>query len=135
MASDSLTPAQRRHCMRRVKNKNTKPELLLRRALWARGFRYRLQVKMLGRPDLLFVGARLVVFVDGCFWHGCPLHHTLPQTNRQYWHEKLTKNMGRDQQVSTQLEAMGWRVLRFWEHELKRDLESVLDQVARALGR
>lgn len=71
--------------MSRVRDRDTKPELALRRRLWSIGLRYRLQYRLPGRPDLTFVGARVVVFVDGCFWHGCPIHATRPATNTEFW--------------------------------------------------
>jgi len=71
-----------------------------------------------GKPDFVFPDQRLAVFVDGCFWHGCPLHGTNPATNREFWSEKITRNRQRDREVNRALRALGWRILRIWEHEL-----------------
>lgn len=116
--------------MSRVPNRDTGPELLLRRRLWAMGCRYRLRRKLPGSPDLVFVGRRLAVFVDGCFWHGCSLHHTLPAANRDFWLRKLERNQARDRRVDEELAAMGWTVLRVWEHEVRADLEGAATRVA-----
>lgn len=119
--TDVMTPAQRSRCMSRIKGRNTGPELCLRRALWIKGYRYRLKVSLLGQPDLVFVGKRLVIFVDGCFWHGCPDHGVRPKSNQQFWHTKIRGNIERDARVTASLEAQGWRVLRVWEHDIEAD--------------
>jgi DNA mismatch endonuclease (patch repair protein) len=114
---DPLTPEQRRLNMSRVRGKDTKPELLIRRALYASGLRYRLHgAKLPGRPDLVFPGRRAVVFVHGCFWHGhhCPLFR-LPATRTAFWSAKIGKNRVRDAAAEGALLAAGWRVLTIWE--------------------
>lgn len=105
---------------------------MLRRKLWSMGCRYRLRLKLPGSPDLVFLSARLAVFVDGCFWHGCPLHHTLPAANREFWLRKVTRNQERDRRVDEELVALGWRVLRIWEHEVRAadGLEAAARRVA-----
>lgn len=127
---DTLTHEQRRLCMSKVRGKDTTPELTLRKALWRLGLRYRLHCKLPGKPDIVFVSARVAVFVDGCFWHGCPQHGSIPKTNRKFWKEKINGNIVRDKEVTAKLEELGWTVLRFWTHELKENLESVLVKVA-----
>lgn len=72
-----------------------------------------------GKPDFVFPPKKIVVFVDGCFWHGCPLHGSIPKTKQEFWMKKLNRNMERDKEVNTILSERGWRVIRFWEHELK----------------
>ncbi len=124
--ADVMTPEQRSRCMSRIRGKDTKSELILRRALWSQGLRYRLKSKLPGKPDIVFPGARVVVFVDGCFWHGCPEHATAPKTNRKFWSKKLKANKDRDLRVTHELEEMGWTVLRFWEHEVKQDVGAVV---------
>src|SRR4051794_33740524 len=96
--ADVLNPEQRSRCMSRIKGKNTKPELMLRKALWAAGLRYRLHTRLPGRPDLTFSGSRVVVFVDGCFWHSCPKHRTTPKTNAAFWNAKIGRNTARDRE-------------------------------------
>lgn len=119
--TDVLTPKQRQLNMSRIRGKDTKPELQLRRLLHAAGLRYRLHCKDLpGRPDLVFPKYNTVVFVHGCFWHrhDCPLFHW-PRTREAFWREKLTRNVDRDQQTEARLLETGWRVLTVWECALR----------------
>lgn len=108
--------------MQRVRQKDTSAELALRRALHALGLRYRIQVTVSTKPrrvaDVTFGGPRVAVFVDGCFWHGCPEHFRRPQTRQKFWDAKITRNQARDAAVTKALRKVGWRVLRLWEHEL-----------------
>lgn len=104
------------------RRKDTGPERLLRSQLHARGLRYRVDrpVVLDGRrvrPDLLFSGAQLAVFVDGCFWHRCPAHATHPKANADYWQAKFARNVARDRADDEALRSAGWKVLRVWEHE------------------
>lgn len=101
---------------------DTKPEVLVRSALHRRGLRFRkdLPLRVGGlrvRPDVVFTGQALAVFVDGCFWHGCPRHQRVPRRNPSYWVPKLEGNAQRDRRVDDALRAAGWRVVRVWEHE------------------
>lgn len=120
--------------MARIRSKHTKPEARLRRRLWARGHRYRLHTKLPGTPDLTFPAARLALFVDGCFWHGCPSHCRRPASNSAYWNEKIDGNMTRDLIVISRLEALGWRTIRLWEHEISSDVEQAVQRVEAALN-
>jgi DNA mismatch endonuclease (patch repair protein) len=131
---DVLTPAQRSLCMSRIRGKDTKPERILRTALWSLGLRYRLHHALPGRPDVVFPMQRIAIFVDGCFWHGCPQHGAQPKTNSDFWKEKLRRNAERDGKVSAALEAEGWTVLRFWEHEIKEDASKVVERIAHVRG-
>lgn len=135
MNSDVMTPDQRSRCMSRIRNRDTGPEVQLRRALWSAGLRYRLRERLPGKPDLVFRKAKLAVFVDGCFWHCCPVHHVTPKNNPQFWAEKFRSNVQRDQTVANDLRRMGWRVLRLWEHEVRDDLKSALLRVELELAR
>jgi DNA mismatch endonuclease (patch repair protein) len=103
------------------RNRDTSPELALRSLVHAAGFRYRVAAKplpgMRRTADLVFGPTRVAVFVDGCFWHGCPEHFVPPKTNPDYWHEKIGRNMQRDRDTDARLADAGWLVLRFWEHE------------------
>lgn len=119
--TDVLTPEQRRKCMSTIRCKNTKPEKRVRKALWSKGLRYRLGYKIPGNPDLVFVSSRIAVFIDGCFWHGCPDHFNQPQTNADFWKTKIEKNIARDRLVDQELSRMGWKVFRCWEHDVKND--------------
>ncbi|MDR0593955.1 MAG: very short patch repair endonuclease [Bifidobacteriaceae bacterium] len=132
------TPAVRRS-MQANRSRDTGPEIALRKLLFARGLRYRVSYKPLADKrvtvDIAFPGPRLIVLVDGCFWHGCPLHHRLPKTNTDYWRAKIDRNVERDAAVSARLEAAGWRVLRFWEHEDFAAAAQAVEQTVRALPR
>lgn len=120
--------------MKRIRTRDTAPELALRRAMWARGLRgWRLNVRSVpGRPDVAWLGARIAVFVDGAFWHGHPDHYW--GQSGAFWDEKIAKNRERDLRVTAELEAEGWTVLRFWDFELQKSLESCVDKVSQALG-
>ena len=116
---DVLSPSQRSRCMSRNKGRDTGPEISLRRSCWAIGLRYRLHTKLPGRPDIVFPGAKVVVFVDGCFWHGCPEHYVAPKTRQEFWRAKRESNRQRDRKVNDALDSAGWHVLRIWEHDLR----------------
>ena len=106
--------------MQSTKRRDTPGELALRTELRKRGLRYRVDYPLAGtrrRADVAFPGARLAVFVDGCFWHGCPLHGTWPKANADWWRAKIEANVLRDRATDSTLVANGWRVLRFWEHD------------------
>lgn len=117
--------------MSRQSSRNTAPEVAVRRLLHAAGLRYRVNFPVPGMPrrtiDIVFPKAKIAVFLDGCFWHGCPVHATRPKANAEWWRNKLDKNIARDIETTQHLEAAGWTVLRFWEHELP-------DTVARAVA-
>jgi DNA mismatch endonuclease vsr len=106
--------------MRSNRYRDTKPELSIRRLLHARGYRYRVDFAPWSnkrrRADIVFTRWRLAVFIDGCFWHGCPEHGTMPATHADYWGSKLAKNIERDMETTAMAEAEGWTVLRIWEH-------------------
>lgn len=116
--------------MQRTRRRDTEAELRVRSAVHRRGLRYRVDRAPLPgirrRADLLFTTERLAVYIDGCFWHGCPLHGTLPKTNAQWWQDKLQTNQDRDRDTDRRLIDAGWHVLRAWEHE---DPERVADRV------
>lgn len=131
---DVLTPKQRSLCMSRIRGRNTKPEIALRSALWALGLRYRLHYPILGKPDIVFPRRRVAVFVDGCFWHGCPEHSVKPKTNSAFWKDKLGKNVERDRRTKATLEAQGWTVLRIWEHEIEQDVSKVVERIMSVRG-
>ncbi|MEU1015958.1 very short patch repair endonuclease [Streptomyces sp. NPDC005898] len=120
--------------MKKQRSRDTKPEMAVRRLLHSAGLRFRLQRRIPGMArstiDIAFPGARVAVFMDGCFWHGCPEHATFPKANSAFWREKIDKNALRDTRTTAHLESLGWTVLRFWEHE---DPELVAARVATAL--
>ncbi|WP_226963597.1 very short patch repair endonuclease [Nostocoides sp. F2B08] len=108
--------------MRGNRRRDTRPELAVRRAVHALGLRYRVDARPLAdlnrRADLVFPRAKVAVFVDGCYWHGCPVHGTVAQTNAAYWDQKIRRNRERDLETDTVLAERGWTSLRVWEHEL-----------------
>ncbi|WP_308295436.1 very short patch repair endonuclease [Streptomyces sp. MUM 178J] len=110
-----------RASMRSNRSRDTKPELALRRAVHAKGMRYRVAVRPLPgvrrTADLVFTRLKIAVFLDGCFWHGCPVHHTKPAANASYWSEKVRRNRERDAEIDRLLEKEGWLSIRVWEHE------------------
>ncbi|MBG0814836.1 very short patch repair endonuclease [Planomonospora sp. ID82291] len=110
-----------RKSMRANKGRDTKPELALRRAVHALGLRYRVSIRPLPKirrtADLVFTKAKVAVFLDGCFWHGCPEHHTKAVTNAGYWAEKVTRNRERDAETDRLLAEADWVVIRVWEHD------------------
>jgi DNA mismatch endonuclease (patch repair protein) len=120
--TDVFTPEKRSSVMRRVKGRDTGPEMKVRRLLTALGARYRLHRKDLpGNPDIVMPGRRLVIFVHGCFWHGhdCARGARVPKANRDYWLGKVGRNRARDEASHAALEAAGWRVETLWECEMK----------------
>lgn len=130
---DVLTPEQRHKNMAAIHSASTKPELMLRKALWHLGFRYRVNAQDLpGKPDIVLPKYRTVVFVHGCFWHGhkdCK-YYTVPKTNTDFWKAKVARNQERDQEEWRQLEAKGWSVIIVWECQLKKAaLEDTITRV------
>ena len=120
--TDIQTPLQRHNTMSAIRGKNTKPEMIVRRGLWKRGFRYRLNYKRLsGHPDLVLRKYKTCIFINGCFWHGhegCK-YYTVPKTNTEFWVNKVQRNKERDERVKHELNAMGWNCITVWECELK----------------
>lgn len=118
--------------MARIRPKNTKPEMRLRHALWEEGLRYRLHYKINRiRPDLVFIGKKVAIFIDGCQWHGCPEHYVRPKTREDFWQAKLLENVNRDSQQTLFLKSNGWSVYRIWEHEIWEDLPKVVFNIKR----
>ena len=133
--ADTLTPAERSALMARIRSVDTKPELAVRRALHARGYRYRIHVRELpGRPDLVFAKRRTAVFVHGCFWHrhGCSRTST-PKSREDFWLGKFDANVERDRKNEALLLHHGWRVFVAWECEIERD-ETLIPRLVRFLG-
>ena len=136
--TDTMTPEQRSRCMAAIKGKDTKPEMIVRRYLFSRGLRFRVQVRKLpGNPDIVLPKYKTVIFVNGCFWHGhegCK-HFRLPKSNVDFWKNKIDNNIARDIRTEAELKSLGWRVLRVWECEIRavstRDgrLQSLYDTI------
>ncbi|MDV7244457.1 MULTISPECIES: very short patch repair endonuclease [Rhodococcus] len=136
-ASWASTPAVRRR-MQRQRTRDTSPEIAIRKLVHAAGLRYRVDVSPLPnlrrRADVVFRPTRVAIFIDGCFWHGCPIHGVRPtKSNRQYWKEKIVRNQARDRDTDERLAKEGWIVIRVWEHEdpllvAQRILRTVADR-------
>ena len=147
---DHLTPQQRHKNMAAIRGKNTKPEMIVRKGLWKRGFRYRLNHRRLpGHPDLVLRKYRTCIFVNGCFWHGhliqfrmhnsqCIINSVcckIPKTNREFWVAKIRRNMERDREDQRKLAELGWHCITVWECELKPSKrEETLDSIAYTLN-
>ncbi|BEV04582.1 very short patch repair endonuclease [Chryseobacterium gambrini] len=130
---DKHTPEQRRFNMQQIKGTNTKPEILLRKLLFSKGFRYRINDKSLpGKPDIVLKKYNTVIFVNGCFWHGhenCR-YYVIPKTRTEFWTDKINGNKKRDKKNTELLLQKGWKVITVWECELKKDK---LDQTVEKL--
>lgn len=125
-------PLTRSQNMAKVKNKDTSIEKKLRQALWHRGYRYRKNDKsVFGKPDVVFKSKRIAIFCDSEFWHGKHLteHGMLPQTNTEFWHNKLMKNIERDKEVTHHLEEDGWIVIRLWAKDIKDNLDHCISKI------
>lgn len=121
--ADTMTPEQRHNCMAAVKGKDTKPEFIVRKYLFSRGLRFRIQVRELpGNPDIVLPKYKTVIFVNGCFWHGhegCK-YSRLPKSNIEFWQTKIKRNIARDIRNEAELKVLGWRVIRVWECDIRK---------------
>lgn len=135
-SSNAIATQQRHKIMASIRGKNTKPEIIVRKGLWNRGFRYRLNHKRLpGHPDLVLRKYRTCVFVNGCFWHGHEGCSKIPSTNREFWEAKIRRNKERDIEAQKELVKMGWHCITVWECELKPKVrEKTLDSLAFTLN-
>lgn len=133
---DKRTPDQIRLNMQHCKNKGSKIEVMLMRELWSRGLRYRKNVNgICGKPDIVFIGKKVAVFCDSEFWHGYNWEERKHdfKSNQEFWIPKIERNMKRDREVTEQLTAEGWTVLRFWGNEIKKNLKECADKIERAV--
>jgi DNA mismatch endonuclease (patch repair protein) len=132
--ADVLTKEQRKYNMSMIKCKNTKPEIILRKLLSANGVKgYRLNYPLTGKPDIVFGKYKLAIFIDGCFWHKCPKCFIQPESNKRFWKNKIKGNVERDKKVNKLLKKEGWKVIRFWEHLLRKRPLSVYSKVIKEL--
>ncbi len=132
---DVFTKAKRSQVMSRIRGRgNKETELALAKLFRMVGITgWRRHAALIGRPDFMFRKERVAIFVDGCFWHGCPKHSNMPKTNRDFWGNKLIRNKARDRQVTRALRFSGWHVVRIWEHELRRPTQ-ILRRLEKKLG-
>ncbi|MDD3602349.1 MAG: very short patch repair endonuclease [Sulfurovum sp.] len=122
--------------MRRIKSKDTSIEIKLRKELWAKGYRYRKNCKdITGKPDICFKGKRLVIFCDSEFWHGKYLQEKkyIPKTNKEYWLPKIERNIKRDKEVNMKLKNEGWKVLRFWQKDIEKNINFCIEEIKKVL--
>lgn len=133
---DDMTPEQRRKNMQHIRSKDTSIELRLRKALWHEGIRYRKNFKDLpGKPDIVLTKYKTAIFCDSSFWHGRNFETKKPvATNHEYWDAKIRRNMERDQEVNTQLEELGWTVLRFWDEDINKHLDDCVQTIKKAIS-
>jgi len=132
--TDVHTKKQRSYNMAMIKGTNTKPELKLRKILSSNGIRgYRIYYKLPGKPDIVFTKYKLAIFIDGCFWHKCPICFIEPENNKKFWKKKINSNVERDKKINKRLKKEGWKVLRFWEHLLRTDPYSAFIKIVREL--
>ena len=119
---DTVSKKKRSEIMSRVKSKDSKIEVLFRKELWKRGFRYRKNSgKYFGIPDIVLPKYKTVIFIDSCFWHGCKKHCRLPSTREKFWKEKINENKKRDKLVNSHYKKTNWKIIRIWEHDLRRN--------------
>lgn len=136
--ADVMTPEQRSRCMAAIKGKDTKPEMIVRKYLFSRGMRFRVQVRKLpGTPDIVLPKYKTVIFVNGCFWHGhedCK-YFRLPKSNVEFWKEKIKRNIERDRESMQALLDLGWKIIRVWECELrnKANREDTLNKIYKSI--
>ncbi len=131
---DNLTKEQRYRNMKAIKAKDTTIEMILRRSMYAKGIRYRVHRNLLGtHPDIIIAKYKIAIFCDGDFWHGKSFYIHPPSTNRKYWYEKIQRNKERDLEQTILLRDSGWCVLRFWESEIRADVEKCTNEIIKAI--
>ncbi len=132
--TDIFTKEQRRRNMQAIKSRSKLEDRVTKR-LWKKGIRYRKNVRNLyGKPDISIKKYKVVVFIDSCFWHACPVHGNMPKSNTSYWSKKLKRNQERDIEVNAFYRERGWHVLRIWEHEVKEDINRVVDNIIKFIN-
>ncbi|MDM5291706.1 very short patch repair endonuclease [Peribacillus simplex] len=126
---DNLDKAARSEIMKKVKS-TSRMEEEVRKALWESGIRFRKNVKnLMGKPDIAINKYKVVIFIDSCFWHACPLHGRIPKSNIDFWKAKLERNKTRDEEVNHYYRSKGWNLNRVWEHELKKDFTNTVEDL------
>ena len=129
---DIFPEETRSRIMSKIRGTDTSPEMLVRRGLFKNGYRYRVNYWFKGlrfKPDIVMISRKVCIFIDGCFWHKCPICYRQPKSNKRYWIAKINRNMRRDKKQNKFLEKQGWRIIRVWEHEVMSDLNGVLEKI------
>lgn len=133
--TDMMTQEQRRKNMQAIKS-ISKLESIVTKELWNKGYRFRRNTKdLFGTPDISIKKYEIVISIDSCFWHQCPIHGNMPKTNVEYWKPKLERNVERDREVDDYYKEKGWHIERIWEHEIKQDLEKVIRKIAKMIDK
>jgi DNA mismatch endonuclease, patch repair protein len=127
----AFSKEQRSQNMKAIRSKGSSLEKAVTRELWKRGFRFRKNVRKLkGCPDIAIQKHKIVIFIDSCFWHCCPIHGRIPSSNIEYWEKKLKRNKARDIEVTKYYQELGWKIYRIWEHELKEDFIGSIEKIS-----
>lgn len=126
---DNLTKIQRRINMQNIRSKNTKMELKVRSHLHKKGLRFRIHTNLIGKPDIVFPSKKVVVFLDSCFFHKCRQHYIQPKSNLKYWRPKIERNVLRAKEVNKALRKQGYKVIRYWEHQVKKDINKCINKI------
>lgn len=128
--NDIYDKKKRSEVMSKIRSKDTRPELVLRKKLWKMGLRYRINYKKaIGKPDIVFINKKIAVFIDGDFWHGYLWKAKGKVPKKKYWYEKIKKNVERDEQINRTLKKEGWIVIRFWEHDILKNAEKCVAKI------
>jgi DNA mismatch endonuclease (patch repair protein) len=128
--ADMFTKEQRSKNMKAIRSKGSTLESKVTKELWKMGYRFRKNVrKLMGNPDIVIQKYKIVIFIDSCFWHSCPIHGNRPTSNVDYWEKKLSRNIERDVEVTEYYSNLGWNILRIWEHEIKNNFEGTLEKI------
>lgn len=128
--TDHVSKEKRSEMMRSVKSTHTKLEDRITKDLWAQGLRFRKNTNSLpGKPDISVKTKKKVVFIDSCFWHGCPIHFRLPKSNVEFWRNKITTNIHRDLKISAYYTTKNWSILRVWEHDVKNNYSAAIEKI------
>lgn len=131
--ADIFSKKKRSEIMSKIRAKNTKTEIDLRKKIWAQGLRYKIHSRKLpGNPDIVFPSKKLIVFIDGCFWHKCPKCFKKPASNKKYWNWKIQYNVNKDKRINKELKKEGWKVLRFWEHDVRKHSGECINKIIAA---
>jgi DNA mismatch endonuclease (patch repair protein) len=132
--TDIFSKKKRSEIMSKVRNKDSKIEVKFRKRLWQAGFRYsKNSTKYFGKPDLVLLKYKTVIFIDSCFWHGCKKHGSIPQTRKKFWETKIGRNKQRDKEVDKYYKKLGWKIIRIWEHNLKKYSEKEFNRMVKYL--
>lgn len=131
LMADRVSKEKRSEIMSKIRKTNTKPELLLKNKLKGTYFRY--QPKLPGNPDFAIKSKKIVIFIDGCFWHKCPRCFRPPKSNRKYWRPKIEGNVRRDRRISKEYRLKGWKIIRIWEHQVKEDCDKIVKNILQIL--